>query len=108
MASSGTGWIVEELPTSLAEWVAAHKRIYDSELGDVPHTTRRAAREALTAVATAVASLRGRRALTPDECRAAVASRRLELLQAAAALGHIGANDARDELRRVAAGMTRE
>lgn len=99
---------MEELPTTLVEWVAVHKRMSDSEEGDVPHTTRRAARESLTAVATAVASLRGRRALTPDECRAAVASRRLELLQAATALGHIGANDARDELRRVAAVMTRE
>lgn len=93
-------------PASLAEWSELHRTLSDSDSGDVSPPLVRAARESLTAVATAVASLRGRRPLTADECRAAVASRRLELLQAATALGHLGAVSEREELRATASAMS--
>lgn len=92
-------------PTSLAEWADLHRTLADSDSRDVSSSLMRAARESLTAVATAVASLRGRRPLTADECRAAVASRRLELLQAATALGHLGEVSEREELRATSSAM---
>ena len=78
-------------PASLAEWAELHQTLSDSDSGDVSPSLMRAARESLTAVATAVA---------------AVASRRLELLQAATALGHLGAVSEREELRATAYAMS--
>ena len=61
-------------PASLAEWAELHQTLSDSDSGDVSPSLMRAARESLTAVATAVASLRGRRPLTADECQIGRAS----------------------------------